>query len=153
MFPWLKTQPKKLEIFGDYNAAATEIQGRSLQLTISSLFPAEDMDDIEGLYKARKDRVLLVDVGAGRGQALRDFRIERPDLMGRIVAQDLPEVIAGREEVRGIDNMAYAFFQSQPVKGALPRAPFTQPIQLNLCRRTLAIGIRLLLVPYPPRLA
>ena len=120
MFQWLKTQPEQLAMFSAYMAAATKIRGRSLQNTISSLFPKEDPDQASREVTIMKDRVLLVDVGAGRGQALRDVTAERPDLVGRMIAQDLPEVISGREDVAGVEVMSHNFFEPQPVKGTGP---------------------------------
>ncbi len=64
-----------------------------------------------------QDVVLLMDVGGGQGQAPREVRKDRPDLVGRMIAQDLPEVIAGREVVEGVETMAHDFFEPQPVKG------------------------------------
>lgn len=117
MFQWLKTQPEALALFGASNAAATKIQGRSLQDTISGLFPNKSTAPTNGVH-VEGDQVLLVDVGAGHGQALKDVRAERPDLVGRMIAQDLPEVIAARPVAEGVENMAHSFFDPQPVKGA-----------------------------------
>lgn len=64
-----------------------------------------------------QEPVLLVDVGCGRGQALTQVRRMRPNIKGRMVAQDLPEVIAEREVDEGIENMAYDFLEPQPVQG------------------------------------
>lgn len=94
-------------MFSAYNAAATKIQEPSLKATISALF--SKTETTTGMAQNRnmeQDPVLLVDVGAGRGQALRAVREDRPDLTGRMIAQDLPEVIASRAETDGIENMA-----------------------------------------------
>ena len=101
-------------MFSAYNAAATKIQGHSLRATVSVLFPQGEPS--EGL-NVLEEPVLLVDIGAGRGQVLREVRKGRPDLVGRMIAQDLPEVIAGREVVEGVENMVFNFFEPQPIKG------------------------------------
>ena len=44
---------------------------------------------------------------------------KRPDLVGWMIAQDLPEVIADRDVAQGVENMAHDFFKPQPVKGGL----------------------------------
>ncbi|KAK4696371.1 hypothetical protein P7C71_g1528, partial [Lecanoromycetidae sp. Uapishka_2] len=118
MFEWLNTQPEQLAVFSAYNTAATKIQGRSLQATISALFPNEKSKISIEESRIEEDQILLVDVGAGRGQALKDVRVDRPDLTGRIIAQDLPEVIEGRDVAEGVENMIYDFLDPQPVKGA-----------------------------------
>lgn len=117
MFQWLETQPEQLAAFSAYNAASTKRRGPVLRAAISALLSAKGpATPCEGA-QFEEDRVLLVDVGAGRGQVLGDIRKERPDLVGRIIAQDLPEVIAGREIADGVENMAFDFFQLQPVQG------------------------------------
>ena len=66
---------------------------------------------------------LIVDVGGGRGQALKQILAECPSIpASRLVLQDRPEVIeiAKAEEapeLRGIKMMSHDFFQPQPVKG------------------------------------
>lgn len=58
-----------------------------------------------------KESVLLVNVSAGHGQALREMRKERSDLVGRMIAQNLSEVIADREMMKGVKNMTFDFFK------------------------------------------
>ena len=118
MFQWLETQPEQLAVFSAYNAASTKSRGPVLRAAISALLPVQGPATPSETAQTKGDQVLLVDVGAGRGEVLGDVRKERPDLVGRIVAQDLPEVIAGREVADRVENMAFDFFQPQPVKGA-----------------------------------
>ena len=66
---------------------------------------------------------LIVDVGGGRGQALKQILAEFPSIpASRLVLQDRPEVIeiAKAEEapeLRDIKMMSHDFFQPQPVRG------------------------------------
>ena len=66
---------------------------------------------------------LVVDVGGGRGQALKQILAEYPSIpASRLVLQDRPEVIeiAKAEvatELRDIKMMSHDFFRPQPVKG------------------------------------
>ncbi|KAK4239080.1 O-methyltransferase-domain-containing protein [Achaetomium macrosporum] len=76
--------------------------------------------------EARKsaDRVLVVDVGGGKGQALKGIFQATPGLpRHRCVLEDLPEVVetAGRDdaELADVQMVAVDFFKEQPVKGAL----------------------------------
>ena len=125
MFQWLRTQPQALAIFTEYNAAATRIQGPSIRATISSLFPIEataapHKGSVSGVEN-QDDDVLLVDIGCGQGNALSEVRQMRPDLRGRMIAQDLPEVVERRgEDQQGVENMAHNFLEPQPVKGIVP---------------------------------
>lgn len=89
-------------MFSAYNAAATKIKEPSLKATISALFSkTETTPEMARNRKMEQEPVLLVDVGAGRGQALCAVREDRPDLTGRMIAQDLPEVIESRAKTHG----------------------------------------------------
>ncbi|KAL4813490.1 S-adenosyl-L-methionine-dependent methyltransferase [Aspergillus spinulosporus] len=76
----------------------------------------------EGLNIGAED-VLLVDVGGNIGHDLSEFRRKWPSIPGRLVLQDLPEVIeqAKRQNQatkEAIEPMSHDFFTEQPVKGA-----------------------------------
>ncbi|KAL2815093.1 S-adenosyl-L-methionine-dependent methyltransferase [Aspergillus granulosus] len=65
------------------------------------------------------DDILLVDVGGSFGHDLLDFRRKWPDVPGRLVLQDLPEVVASVKDLHpSVDVTAHDFFTEQPVKGA-----------------------------------
>ncbi|OJK01987.1 hypothetical protein ASPACDRAFT_50756 [Aspergillus aculeatus ATCC 16872] len=99
---------------------------------------------IEGAVPAIGDEgVLLVDVAGSFGHDLLDFRRKWPDVPGRLVLQDLPEVVAsvpGEVREHGIEVMGYDFFTAQPAIGA--RAYYLHSILHDwpddLCRRILA---------------
>ncbi|KAH6632016.1 O-methyltransferase-domain-containing protein [Chaetomium tenue] len=70
------------------------------------------------------DRPLVVDVGGGRGQALKGIWKATPGIpSSRCVLEDLPEVVeaAKREDpaMADVQTVAVDFFKEQPVKGAL----------------------------------
>lgn len=74
-----------------------------------------------GNLQVGDDGVVLVDVGGGKGHAIQSIQSAYPDLKGKYVLQDLPEVIAAGDRACGPDVEAqpYDFFkQVQPVKGA-----------------------------------
>ncbi|PGH29242.1 hypothetical protein GX50_08005 [[Emmonsia] crescens] len=67
---------------------------------------------------ATLDRPLIVDVGAGKGHDLLAYNNQFPNT-GRLVLQDLPEVIEGLGDLdRAIDKVVYDFFTEQPITGA-----------------------------------
>ncbi len=75
-----------------------------------------------------QDRVLVVDVGGGRGQALKGILAVTPGLpQSRCVLEDLPEVVeaARREdaELAEVQMVVVDFFREQPVKGKPARPP------------------------------
>jgi hypothetical protein len=64
--------------------------------------------------------VLLVDMGGSIGHDLSEFRRKWPDAPGRLVLQDLPQVIQGAKGLHSsIELMAHDFFREQPIKGKL----------------------------------
>ncbi|OJI98866.1 hypothetical protein ASPVEDRAFT_50464 [Aspergillus versicolor CBS 583.65] len=73
---------------------------------------------IEGTDFGKED-VLLVDVGGSFGHDLLDFRRKWPSVPGRLVLQDLPEVVSSVKDLDpSIDVTAHDFFTEQPIKGA-----------------------------------
>lgn len=64
-------------------------------------------------------QALCIDIGGGSGQMLREVRYFRPELKGRMIVQDLPKEIEERESVRGVEGMAYSFFDPQPIRGKI----------------------------------
>ena len=54
---------------------------------------------------------------AGKGKPTERFRKRRPDLTGRMILQDLPSVVEGREAEEGVEYMAPDLFTPQPITG------------------------------------
>lgn len=103
---YLKANPKTLEIISKQMTAQSINWRRSDRSALSSMFPSN--------YESEN---LIVDVGGGRGGSLDELRSFRPDLKGRMVFQDVPEVFAGVQSVPGVEGMGHDFFKPQPVKG------------------------------------
>ena len=136
---WLKANPKELELISNLLVAQTMNWRSSNRSALSSLFPPDYDSD-----------VLVVDVGGGRGEALEDLRAHRPDLKGRMIFQDLPEVFAGRENIPGVTAMAHDFFTPQPIKGEQPLRvlrlyPYCFSLLLPFTRKEFEDG---LLIPF-----
>lgn len=62
--------------------------------------------------------VLLVDVGGGGGEDITDFARQFPAAKGRLVLQDLPEVL-GKSSIAEarIELLPHDFFNPQPIRG------------------------------------
>jgi hypothetical protein len=62
---------------------------------------------------------LLVDVGGSTGHDLQEFRRKHPEVQGKFVLQDLPEVIEKAKLLVGpeIEAVEHDFFKEQPIKG------------------------------------
>ena len=66
------------------------------------------------------DDVLIVDIGGGMGHDLSEFRRKWRNVPGRLVLQDLPEVIEQAKTMElhsSIQPTVHDFFTEQPVKG------------------------------------
>lgn len=96
--------------------------------TLDLVLPVTGMYDYSwiGEYAengADKERTLIVDVGSGKGQALKRIMGAVPKIPGsRLVMQDRPIVIEEVEQsndkgLEGVKKMPHDFFQEQPVKG------------------------------------
>ncbi|KAK4182409.1 S-adenosyl-L-methionine-dependent methyltransferase [Podospora australis] len=71
----------------------------------------------------KDDAVFLVDIGGSTGHDLVSLvDAHHPNLPGRLILQDLPEVVAGADKAlldeKRIEVMGYDFFTEQPVKEA-----------------------------------
>jgi len=135
IFGWLQENPKVFEQFNNHMA------GYALNVKLwvdPGCVPIKEI--LGGGSLVDKDSVLLVDVGTystprillssfistltrisggGVGHDLIAFQKRYPSFPGRLVLQDLPEVIATVSDLPpGIEAMAHDFFTEQPVKSA-----------------------------------
>lgn len=68
------------------------------------------------------DEVMLVDVGGSLGQDIELFVNQFPNSPGRLILQDLPDVIAQARRLgssTSIELMEHDFFTEQPIKSKL----------------------------------
>lgn len=94
---------------------------------------------VEGSYEKSQDAVLLVDVGGGEGHYSWQFRQKFPEAPGRVILQDLPQVIASiKKPPNGVELAPHDFFTPQPVKGK--RYPFC--ISSGLSTEEVYLGAR-----------
>ncbi|MCJ1233940.1 hypothetical protein MMC14_001898 [Varicellaria rhodocarpa] len=117
-FEWLHDQPKQFAQFSAAMAVSSTRSDGLAQMTISHLLPAENAASYPSEADDPVQQVLLVDVGGGRGQIIDNVRKKRPELRGRMIVQDLPREIEGREPCEGVECMAHDFFTPQPIMGA-----------------------------------
>ena len=60
---------------------------------------------------------LFVDVGGGAGHQCLAIKQRFPQLQGRVILQDLPQVLQHASPVEGVEMVAYDFWTTQPIKG------------------------------------
>jgi hypothetical protein len=137
-FTWLTAHP---EVFGAFHGYVHTLRTHLPAWT--DMYPVKERL-VEGL-KTEGDASALVDLGGGVGQTLQDFSKAVPEFTGRLVLQELGEVIGaatamGVGEDKRIELQVYDFFTPQPIKGA--RAYFMRSVLHDWpdeqCRKILA---------------
>ncbi|KAL4902918.1 S-adenosyl-L-methionine-dependent methyltransferase [Aspergillus multicolor] len=127
-FEWLGDRPEQQERFNRYMVSRRQ-GGRmwfedfpfeeAFLASFSSSMATGSGDRIDGNLKG--DGVFIVDIGGNEGHDLLALREQYPHLPGKLILQDLPAVVDGKDKdlnEKGIEVMAYNFFKTQPVKGA-----------------------------------
>lgn len=112
-FSWLEAHPTVYNQFNNHMTAYHE--GRPSWMD-ADFYPVQQ----QLVYGARTDAeaVLMVDVGGGLGHDLVEFHGKHPETPGRLVVQDLPNVIGTIQNLdKAIEPMAHDFFTEQPIKG------------------------------------
>jgi O-methyltransferase domain len=109
-FDFLASQPYYQQAFNTVMTISHRRRGQNW----FDFFPVE-----EKLRVQNPTDVVLVDVGGSQGGDLIAFKEKYPDLLGRLILQDLPIVIAEAHNIpAGIEAHGYDFFNKQPIKGA-----------------------------------
>lgn len=114
-YAWLEEHPVEKEAFHHY--MKSHLIGLPIWL---------DVLDFQKEFGtgASKDDVLFVDVGGSIGQQCEALKKRYPDLPGRVVLQDRPEVLGKALEVEGMETMAYDYLTEQPMKGESPPSSY-----------------------------
>ncbi|CEJ55584.1 hypothetical protein PMG11_01835 [Penicillium brasilianum] len=112
-FEWFVQHPKHFE---------------SLQKVMTALEGAEwtvgfDLLDLAAKHvpftsPQASEKPFFVDVGGGHGHQCIQLGKKYPNLLGRLVLQDLPAAVDKLPLIEGVRAEAYNFFQKQPVTGA-----------------------------------
>ena len=112
---WRSERPKLEQAFNNHMAGYR--QGRPSWMD-DGFYPVRARL-VQGMRQGKQE-VAIVDVGGNMGYDLQELKQKHPDIPGRLVLQDRPEVIEnamGQEE--GIESYAYDFFTEQPIKGMI----------------------------------
>lgn len=107
-FQWVQDYPLKMKHFAQW--MAVQRQGMPTWLT---LYP------LEAECEGSNAEVLFVDVGGGVGHQCTALKGAFPRLSGRVILQDLPQVLEHAIPTEGVEAMAHDFFSPQPIKGIL----------------------------------
>ncbi|KAI0543160.1 S-adenosyl-L-methionine-dependent methyltransferase [Xylaria digitata] len=107
-FSWFTEHPENLGYFNDFMAFR-----RQPELSWLSVYPVHQRTT--GWVS---DRPLFVNIGGGVGHQCAQFKEKYPELLGRVILQDLPHSIAKALPTPGVENIAHDFPEPQPIQGA-----------------------------------
>ena len=118
-FVWFKDHPETMNVFLTWMAHNRD--GRP------SFFEVFDIRDVLANQKTDDSTVVFVDVGGAKGHQCIALKTKSPDLPGRVVLQDQPEVIEQANTnplpgFQGIETQAYDFWKPQHLKGNISKA-------------------------------
>lgn len=108
-FEWLARDESKQVLFDSYMSSRR--QGKP------SWFETYPLNQLLDGAICHEDSIFMVDVGGNHGHDLRKFHEMYPSAPGRLVLQDLPNVINSTPPLEGVEAMAYSFYDPQPIKG------------------------------------
>ena len=108
---WLKQNPEQSAVINRFMASRR--QGMPSWFDI---YPVE-RELVPSGAEFGNDEILLIDVGGNKGHDLLNLRAKYPNLPGKFILQDLPEVINHLDlGDHRISAMVHNFFEPQPVK-------------------------------------
>ncbi|KAI1458808.1 S-adenosyl-L-methionine-dependent methyltransferase [Annulohypoxylon moriforme] len=108
-FSWYSENPEALGYFNDYMAFR-----RQPELSWLAVYPVKE--ETNGLNDPT--RPIYVNVGGGVGHQCAQFKEMYPEIIGRVILQDMPHTIEKALPIPGVEPMVHDFFQPQPIKGA-----------------------------------
>ncbi|KAI0106537.1 S-adenosyl-L-methionine-dependent methyltransferase [Hypoxylon sp. NC0597] len=114
-FDWLKTRPENARNFNVFMTShrmdvKTWLDRPELIKEITDAFKKVTAGKEGGEEKG----VSFVDIGGGIGHQCKAFKKRVPDLKGKIVLEDLEEVVANAELEEGIEKIGVDFLKGQP---------------------------------------
>jgi hypothetical protein len=116
-FDYLSKSPPHDDYFNKFMSGYH--QGRPSWMDVG-FYPVQQL--IDGLDAADPEAVLLVDIGGNVGHDIDEFRRKSPDAPGRLILQDLPQVIDRITSLDArIERMPHDFLAEQPIKGKQPK--------------------------------
>jgi demethylsterigmatocystin 6-O-methyltransferase len=107
-FVWLQGHPELVADFGLWMTAVHN--GKKTWM---------DVVNFNSLVKdSDAETPVFVDVGGGIGSQCALLKAKSPNLIGRVILQDLPVVIEHHAlSIDGVEKMAFDFWGEQPIKG------------------------------------
>ena len=127
---YLKADPERARLF---NSGMQSLATIGNVKNSAGPYPFEEQLKNEEI---RTDDVAILDIGGGRGQMLEAVKTAFPTLNGRMILQDVDDVIEDAKS-RGlpdyVEPMAVSFFEPQPIEGKQFEASDISPFLSILC--------------------
>ncbi|KAK7979921.1 nitrogen metabolite repression-(nmr)-responsible protein [Apiospora arundinis] len=119
-YTWMETHPASQAAFH-----------RFMEAQFSSLPTWLDVFDFKSELgsAAGPTDVMIVDVGGGNGSQCAGLKKAWPDMPGKMILQDKPQVLERALDIEGMEKMGHDFMIEQPVKNA--RAYYFRQIMHN----------------------
>lgn len=111
-FDWLVQNPKH---FQSLQKIMTALEGA--EWTVGFDILDTEAKKVPSTAPQSSERPFFVDVGGGHGHQCIQLGKKYPNLLGRLVLQDLPEAVNKLSPIDGVQVEAYDFFQEQPITG------------------------------------
>ncbi|KAJ6095584.1 S-adenosyl-L-methionine-dependent methyltransferase [Penicillium sp. IBT 16267x] len=112
-FDWLVQHPKH---FGSLQKVMTALEGA--EWTVGFDLIKVEAEKITSSTPQSSERPFLVDIGGGHGHQCVQLGKAYPNLLGRLILQDLPEAVNRLPPIEGVRAEAHNFFQKQPITDA-----------------------------------
>ncbi|KAF3901715.1 O-demethylpuromycin-O-methyltransferase [Arthrobotrys entomopaga] len=113
-FKWVFSPGNERQVEGFQNCMKFKTLGKKWfeMVPVPELFADFKKDDPEA--------VLMVDIGGNAGHDILNFHKAWPDQPGRLVVEDLPDLIQGldKDALKPVEALGHDFFKPQPIKGA-----------------------------------
>ena len=138
-FEWLAEHPERQRMFDGYMASRRQGKKEWFEVypfheRLLNHHPKRQQRQHEDIIPNEQEQeAFIVDIGGNQGHNLQRLveknrdgilrnitgsnRSEGLGTPGRLILQDLPAVIAKAPQIEGVEQMAYSFFDPQPVKG------------------------------------
>lgn len=111
-FEWLKGKP---ELYKYMQKVMTLLQGSewTAGFTLLNL----EIEKVPSGPPQASEKPFLVDVGGGHGHQCIELGKKYPNLLGRLVLQDLPVIVDSLAPIEGVQIQPHNFFEKQPISG------------------------------------
>lgn len=113
-YDWMNTQSP--EVLSRFNSHMTVYHKGRPSWVDDDFYPIQDRL-VKGM-RDDPDSVFLVDVGGSKGQDLEELLQKHPNIPGKLILQDQPEVVKeARPLPESVEVMGHDFLKPQPIRG------------------------------------